>query len=78
MTIDPRLAHTPLLVLAAMWASQRRQASDWRQTEGLAALLAAARRPERSPWQLPISKAVAAWHVCSRKLRQWQEERHGT
>jgi hypothetical protein len=56
MATDPRLGNTSLLALAAFRIQQRRQQAvpDWRYTEGLAALLAAARSlPTRAPFALP-------------------------
>jgi hypothetical protein len=57
MPIDPRLENTALLTLAAYRLQQRRltpQPPDWRNTEGLAALLAAAKHlPRCAPWELP-------------------------
>lgn len=46
-SIDPRLADMTVLVLAAKRCQAARQAPDWRQTEGLASLLAIARRQGR-------------------------------
>jgi hypothetical protein len=54
MPSDPRLADMTLLVLAARRCQARHQVPDWRTTEGLAALLQAARSlPTRAPFALP-------------------------
>ena len=78
MTLDPRLAQVPLLVLAAMRARQRRQIDDWRHTEGLAALLqtANALRP-RDPWALPALEECRGLARLLAEARQWPEGRHG-
>jgi hypothetical protein len=56
MSADPRLTNVQLLTLAAFRLQQRRQhhVPDWRQSEGLSALLDAARSlPRRDdPWDL--------------------------
>jgi hypothetical protein len=52
-TFDPRLADPILLALAAKRCQARQQTPDWRHTEGLAALLEAARHlPQREPFAL--------------------------
>ena len=43
MSVDPRLADMTLLVLAAKRRQAKRQAPDWRASEGLHALLQAAK-----------------------------------
>jgi hypothetical protein len=54
MSLDPRLADPVLLVLAAKRRLATRQAPHWSTTEGLAALLQAARSlPTREPFALP-------------------------
>jgi hypothetical protein len=55
MATDPRLGNASLLALAAFRLQQRRQhqVPDWRYTEGISSLLAAARSlPRRDPWDL--------------------------
>jgi hypothetical protein len=59
MTPDPRLQDTKLLALAAFRLQQRRQhqVTDWRYTEGISALLDAARSlPKREPFSLPAAE----------------------
>ena len=56
MTTDPRLHNISLLTLAAMRVQHRQahQVPDWRHTEGLHALLEAAKAlPPRDPLALP-------------------------
>jgi hypothetical protein len=54
MPLDPRLADVTLLVLAAKRRRATRPPVDWRHTEGLFALLQAARAlPPPGPWALP-------------------------
>jgi hypothetical protein len=56
MALDARLQNTALLTLAAYRLQQRRQRQvpDWRYTEGISALLEAARSlPKREPFALP-------------------------
>jgi hypothetical protein len=53
MKLDPRLANETLLILAAKRRQATRQAEAWEHTEGLFALLQAAKRlPQREPWEL--------------------------
>ena len=53
----------------------------WERTEGLCALLAAARRlPKRDPWDLPeLEDDATGLGRLLREARQWAEERrqHG-
>jgi hypothetical protein len=70
---DPRLADLTLLVLAAKRAHAARQAPDWRQTEGLSALLAAARSlPQRDPWALPDFDETSGLGRLLAEARAWQ------
>ena len=79
MSVDARLADMTVLVLAAKRCQAARQAPDWRQTEGLSALLAAARSlPQRDPWSLPSVEDGGGLAQLLAEARQWdQEQRHG-
>ena len=78
MPTDPRLADMTLLVLAARRCQARTQGPDWRQAEGLAALLAAARSlPQRGPWELPDLEAAGSMGRLLAEARQWEDDRHG-
>jgi hypothetical protein len=65
MPVDPRLRDVQLLTLAAYRIQQRRHrhVPDWRTTEGLSALLEAARHlPRREPFALcPTWRSAPAW-----------------
>ena len=78
MSTDPRLADPLLLVLAATRRRARRQAPDWRHTEGLASLLDAARPlPQQGPWSLPaVEEGGGALAKLLAEARQWQKD-HG-
>jgi hypothetical protein len=81
MTTDARLTNVALLTLAAYRIQQRRQhqVPDWRSTEGLSALLAAARAlPPREPWDLPDLEPRTGLGRLLAEARQWEQERnHG-
>ena len=83
MTCDPRLTDVSLLTLAAMRARHRRGSSsmDWRHTEGLCALLEAARQqalPQQGPWELPNLEEHSGLARLLEEARQRQEGgRHG-
>ena len=72
-TIDPRLADATILVLAAKRCQARQQAPDWRQAEGISALLEVARRlPRREPGEdLDGGGSMAR---LLEQARQWQKE----
>jgi hypothetical protein len=83
MTTDPRLQNVSLLTLAAMRVQHRlaSQPPDWQHTEGLCALLEAARQqavPPRDPWARPPVEACTGLARLLAEARQWQGEgRHG-
>ena len=77
MTIDPRLTNVPLLMLAAFRVQQRRQRQvpDWRCTEGISSLLAAARSlPPGGPWDLPDLESTEGLGRLLAEARQCQKE----
>jgi hypothetical protein len=78
-SVDPRLADLTVLVLAAKRRLAARHVPDWQQTEGLSALLAAARAlPQRDPWALPDLEESSGLARLVKEARQWHEEgRHG-
>ena len=72
---DPRLADVSLLVLAAMRARHRRQVPDWREGEGISALLGAAQAlPQRAPWDLPALEPRDGLARLLAEARQWHKE----
>jgi hypothetical protein len=76
MTSDPRLQSVPLLALAPYRVQQRRQhqVPDWRYTEGLAALLDAARSlPRREPFSLPDVEECDGLARLLKEAREWQK-----
>ena len=78
MRNDPRLASVELLTLAAYRIQQRRQRAvpDWRYTEGLSALLDAARHlPKREPFALPDLEECSGMARLLAEARQWQQAR---
>ena len=81
MSTDPRLQNTALLTLAAWRIQQRHQAArtappDWRYSEGLAALLEAARHlPRREPWALPSMEDDSGLAGLLREARARQQDR---
>jgi hypothetical protein len=80
MPIDPRLRDVQLLTLAAYRLQQRRQQQvpDWRQAEGLAALLDAARHlPRREPFDLPAVEECTGMARLLAEARQWEANHHG-
>ena len=80
MSVDPRLENVQLLTLAAYRLRQRRltpQPADWRNTQGLAALLDAARHlPRREPFDLPDLEECTGMARLLTEARQW-EAHHG-
>jgi hypothetical protein len=77
MTSDPRLQSVPLLALAAYRVQQRRQRQvpDWRYTEGISALLEAAKAlPQRGPWELPDLEECSGMARLLAEARQWEKE----
>jgi hypothetical protein len=81
MGLDARLQNTALLALAAFRLQQRRQHSvpDWRYTEGISALLAAAKAlPRRDPWDLPSVEEPTGLARLLEEARRWEQEHpHG-
>jgi hypothetical protein len=77
MSADPRLQNVQLLTLAAFRIQQRRQhqVPDWRYTEGISSLLAAAKAlPQRGPWELPDLEASGSMGRLLAEARQWEKE----
>jgi hypothetical protein len=77
MPTDPRLTNTSLLALAAYRLQQRRQHQipDWRYTEGISALLEAARHlPTREPCALPAVEECTGMARLLKEAREWQKE----
>ena len=79
MNTDGRLADRTLLVLAAKRRLATRQAPDWRCTEGISSLLAAAKAlPQRDPWSLPTVEGCDGLTRLLQEARQWRKEgEHG-
>jgi hypothetical protein len=79
MAVDPRLADPILLVLAAKRRQATRHVPDWRTTEGLSSLLAAARSlPTREPFALPSVEDCTGLARLLAEARQWEKEHpHG-
>jgi hypothetical protein len=76
MRNDPRLASVELLTLAAFRLQQRRQRQvpDWRYTEGLSALLDAARSlPKREPFDLSGVDTTSGMGKLLAEARAWQK-----
>jgi hypothetical protein len=76
MSVDSRLADPILLVLAAKRRLAQRQAAPaWLESEGLAALLEAARSlPTREPFALPSVEESGGLAKLLAEARQWQKE----
>jgi hypothetical protein len=76
---DPRLADPILLALAAKRCQARQQVPDWRASEGLSSLLAAARAlPRREPFDLPAVEACTGLARLLAEARLWEKEHpHG-
>ena len=71
---DPRFSRYTVLLLAAkrVW---RRHRTAWERTEGLAALLEAARSlPKRDPWDLPDLDTTSGLGKMLAEARAWQKE----
>lgn len=76
MLSDPRLSNVQLLTLAAYRIQQRRQQHlpDWRYTEGISALLGAARSlPKRDPWDLEGVDTTSGLGKLLAEAQQWQQ-----
>jgi hypothetical protein len=74
MSVDPRLADMTILVLAAKRCQAARQAPDWRTSEGLSSLLAAARSlPRRDPWDLSGVDTTTGMGKLLAEARTWQK-----
>jgi hypothetical protein len=75
---DPRLTDTLLLLLAGRRVQHRLAQPplpDWDKTEGLCALLQAAKLlPQRDPWALPALEPETSFSPLLREARQWREE----
>ena len=78
MSVDYRLADMTLLVLAAKRRLATRQAPDWRQSEGISALLAAAKAlPRGRTWAVPDLDGSGMAQLLA-EARAWQQEHdHG-
>jgi hypothetical protein len=82
MPADPRLRDIQLLTLAAYRLQQRRltpQPPHWEATEGLAALLAVARRlPQRAPFDLPaVEECTGMAKLLAAARASEKEHQHG-
>jgi hypothetical protein len=74
-SIDHRLADPILLALAAKRCQARQQLPDWRQTEGLSALLDAAKHlPKREPFALPDLEECTGMARLLAEARRWEKE----
>jgi hypothetical protein len=75
MPSDPRLADMTLLVLAARRCQARTQLPDWRSTEGISSLLAAAKAlPQRGPWEMPSVDDTSGLAGLLKEARAWQRK----
>jgi hypothetical protein len=74
MNTDVRLTNPLLLALAAKRCQARQQTPDWRQSEGISALLAAARSlPKREPFSLPAVEECTGLARLLAEARTWQQ-----
>jgi hypothetical protein len=76
--LDPRLANPTLLALAAQRVLARQEQPPppphWSQTEGLSALLAAAKHlPKPEPFSLPAVDECTGLARLLAEARQWQK-----
>jgi hypothetical protein len=79
VSVDARLADLTVLVLAAKRCQAKQQVPGWRQSEGLAALLQAAKAlPPRGPWELLDLEAAGSMGKLLAEARRWEDDHYGT